>query len=146
MVSKSRCAREDCGRHTAGHHVRGYILENEAVGCYQRVVADGDVARAWGHKDVEQELAAKRARAKELIAKTKAEEWAINPSVHFNEWANLQAHEFRDVADAFRDLLESLRCEEETCRSYLYVSPRKGNAEEIRCNCGSTGINLRMRA
>jgi len=103
-------------------------------------------ARSWERKDVEESLASKRTEARELIVKTKAEEWAINPSVHFNDWANLQPHEFREVADAFRDLLESLRCEEANCRSYLYVSPRKGTAEELRCNCGATIVNLRAWA
>lgn len=88
-------------------------------------------------------LAEMRATAKELIAKTNTENWAINPSVHFNEWANLRAHEFQEVVDAFRTLLEHLRCENPICLSYHYISPRKGQPEELRCNCGKTAINLK---
>jgi recombinational DNA repair ATPase RecF len=103
-------------------------------------------ARSWGLDEVEEDLAAKRTHAKVLIAKTKTEEWAINPSVHFNEWANLQVHELEEVVDAFKDLLDSLRCENELCRSYLYVSPPRGHADEMRCNCAATVINLREQA
>ena len=71
------------------------------------------------------------------------EKWAINPSVHYSEWANFEGHEFQEVVDAFKELLENLRCENESCKSYLYVSMHKGKAEEMRCNCGATNINLK---
>ena len=68
---------------------------------------------------------------------------AINSSVHFNEWANLQSHELQEVVDAFKELLENLRCENEHCKSYLYILPHKGSGEEMRCNCGTININLK---
>ena len=97
----------------------------------------------WELTEKRPTLSSMRATAKELIAKTTIEQWAINPSVHFNEWANLQASEFQEVVDAFKALLEQLRCQNSVCGSYLYVSPRKGQAEELRCNCGTTVINLK---
>ena len=129
-----------------GHYGLGDLLPHVLKEWRTRLESGEKSARKWEQKDTERALAAKRAEARDLIARTKSEEWAINPSVHFNEWANLQAHEFREVADAFKDLLESLRCENAKCRSYLYVSPPEGNAEEMRCNCGATIINLRDRA
>jgi len=100
-------------------------------------------ATKWKLDDKKAVVAEMRTTAKELITKTNAEQWAINPSVHFNEWANFQAHEFQEVVKAFKDLLEHLRCENPACKSYLYVSPRKGHREELRCNCGATAINLK---
>lgn len=97
----------------------------------------------WNLEEEKTTLAGMRATAKELIAKTNTEQWAINPSVHFNEWANLRAHEFQEVVDVFRTLLEHLCCENPVCLSYLYISPRKGQPEELRCNCGKTAINLK---
>ena len=93
----------------------------------------------------EEALAAQRAQAKQLIANARVDEWAINKSVHYNEWINLQKHEFQGVVDAFHDLLLNLRCENENCQSYLYCLPRKGNLEEMRCNCGTTSINLKAK-
>jgi hypothetical protein len=114
---------------------------------WQKRLEDGEKSAAyWKLDDVKTAIAAKRAKVKELIAKTKAEEWAINPSVHFNEWANLQPQEFQEVVDAFKEFSENLRCENENCKSYLYVLPRKGKAEEMRCNCGTTTINLKAGA
>ena len=91
-------------------------------------------------------IADKRAIAKKLIAKSNIELWHINPSVHFNEWENFQSHEFQEVVDAFKELLENLRCENEYCKSYLYILPHKGHAEELRCHCGATSINLKTSA
>ncbi|MFA5823220.1 MAG: AAA family ATPase [Thermodesulfovibrionales bacterium] len=111
---------------------------------WQTLLEDGDKsATKWKLDDEKATIAAMRATAKDLISKTNAEQWAINPSVHFNEWANLQAHEFQEVVAAFKDLLEHLRCENPACKSYLYVLPRKGQPEEMRCNCGATALNLK---
>jgi len=114
---------------------------------WRKKLEDGEKAAIyWKRVDEKAAVAAKRAKAKELIAKTNAEQWAINPSIHFNEWSNLQRQEFQEVVVAFKELLENLRCENESCKSYLYVLPRKGKAEEMRCNCGNININLRAGA
>lgn len=111
---------------------------------WRKRLEDGEKsATHWKLNDQKAALAAKRAKAKELVAKTNSEQWTINPSVHFNEWANLQRHEFQEVVYAFKMLLESLRCENENCKSYIYVSPRKSKAEALRCSCGTTNVNLK---
>ena len=101
-------------------------------------------ATQWNQEAAIKELQGKRSKAKELVGKSAAERWAINPSVHFNEWANLDSYEFAQVVAAFRELLENLRCEQEACKSYLFLSPNKGNPEALRCNCGSVNINLKL--
>ena len=63
------------------------------------------------------------------VAKLEAERWAINPSVHCNEWADLGAHEFEKAVNPFKVILGNLRCEKEACKTYYYVSPEKGKAE-----------------
>ena len=111
---------------------------------WQKRLEDGEKAAAhWQRDDKKEALAGKRAKANDLIAKSNTEQWAINPAVHFDEWANLQRHEFQEVVNAFKALLENLRCENRNCKSYLYVLPHKGKAEEMRCNCGATSINLK---
>ncbi|MFH2119501.1 MAG: chromosome segregation protein SMC, partial [Pseudomonadota bacterium] len=94
--------------------------------------------------DEQASISALRATVKRLVARTSVEQWAINPSVHFNAWENLQPQEFQPVADAFHELLDTLRCENGECGSYVYVFPRKGEAEGLRCNCGAKTINLKM--
>jgi recombinational DNA repair ATPase RecF len=111
---------------------------------WRKMLEVGEESAAhWKREDTKAALAARRAKAKELMARSKTEEWAINPSVHFNQWANFHPHEFQEVVNAFKELLENLRCENESCKSYLYVLPSKGTREEMRCNCGATNINLK---
>lgn len=109
---------------------------------WRKRIDDGEKSAIyWKREDEKARLAEARVEAKDLVAKTNTESWAINPSVHFNQWANLGAKEFREVASAFENLLKSMRCP--TCDSYLYVNPRKGPMEEMRCSCGSSIINLK---
>jgi DNA repair exonuclease SbcCD ATPase subunit len=126
-----------------GHYDLGDLLPH-VLKEWQKRLEDGEKAAChWKRDDVKETLFNKRAKMKELIARANVEQWAINPLVHFNEWTNLQPREFQEVVDVFKELLENLRCENANCKSYLYILPRKGEAEELRCNCGDTNINLK---
>ena len=70
------------------------------------------------------------------------EAWVVNRALHWNEWADFTEDEFREVAEACKSVLEQLRCNEPECGSLLYVSPRKGEAEALRCRCGAFNLNL----
>ncbi|MCY0150217.1 AAA family ATPase [Hoeflea sp. G2-23] len=102
-------------------------------------------AAHWGHDTVKDELEKRLAEAEELIKKTNAEQWAINKSVHFNEWENFTASEFREVADALKALLEHIRCSNPKCGGYPYLEPRKGTSEQLRCSCLNVNVNLKMK-
>jgi hypothetical protein len=99
-------------------------------------------AEHWGHDDAKATLKAKLAEAETLIAKSNAEQWTINKSVHFNEWENFTKAEFEEVVKAFRALLDHIRCQNEKCGGYPYLTPRKGASEQLRCSCGAININL----
>lgn len=99
----------------------------------------------WGHDDAKAALDKKLTDAKTLIQKTNTEQWAINKSVHFNEWENFTKAEFKEVADAFKALLEHIRCQNPKCGGYPYLTPRKGSSEQLRCSCGDININLKMK-
>lgn len=102
-------------------------------------------AAHWGHDEAKTLLEAKLDEAKTLIQKTNAEQWAINKSVHFNEWENFTKAEFKEVADAFTTLLDHIRCSNAKCGGYPYLTPRKGQSEQLRCNCGAININLKNK-
>ena len=102
-------------------------------------------AQSWTRAEETVNIANLRAKAAGLVAKTNTEQWALNPSVHFNKWENFQAYEFKDVVEAFKELLEHLRCANADCRSFLYVSPRNGPSAALRCDCGETSINLKVK-
>ena len=102
-------------------------------------------AKNWKNEDAQVAVEAlKQARA-EAVARYGGEVWVVNKAVHWNEWANLSKAEFQDVVKAFRSLLEQLECTNEECHSRLYVTPRKGEEETLRCLCGSVSVNLRMK-
>jgi hypothetical protein len=86
----------------------------------------------------------KAARTAALDAKG-GEEWIVDKAVHWNDWANFAKAEFEDVAAAFKNLLQQFRCPKPACDSWLYVTPRKGEVETLRCACNSTNLNLKPR-
>jgi ABC-type dipeptide/oligopeptide/nickel transport system ATPase subunit/ATP:corrinoid adenosyltransferase len=102
-------------------------------------------AAHWGHDEIKAALEKKFIEAKELIQKTYSEQWAINKSVHFNEWENFTEAEFKEVADAFKALLDHVRCSNIKCGGYPYLTPRKGSSEELRCSCGAISVNLKIK-
>lgn len=102
-------------------------------------------AKHWGHGDAQAELEEKLAEAEILIAKSNAEQWAINKSLHFNEWENFARTEFKEVAHAFKVLLDHIRCQNEKCGGYPYLTPRKGASEQLTCSCGAVNVNLKTK-
>lgn len=101
------------------------------------------VAKSWD-KDAEVfRLTELLARIDDAHKRTNAERWVINPAVHYNTWANIQAKEFKPVVQAFSDILATMRCS--TCNSYAEFQPRHATAETIRCTCGDFFINLKKK-
>ena len=105
-----------------------------------------ETANYWDQHEAKDKISGMLAEAKELIKKSYAEQWAINKSVHFNEWENFTKGEFREVADAFKALLNHIRCTNHKCGGYPYLTPRKGSSEQLRCSCQAININLKMSA
>lgn len=102
-------------------------------------------AGKWGHKEAQAEIEQKLAEAEAMIKATNSEQWAINPSVHFNEWQNFSKPEFQAVVDAFKALLDHIRCPNPKCGAFPYLTPRKGSAEDLRCSCQTININLKLK-
>lgn len=68
------------------------------------------------------------------------EAWTVNPSVHYNEWANFEAREFKPVSGAYRRLLELIQCNR--CGALVFVSKHDGRDSALSCSCGK--INYRL--
>jgi hypothetical protein len=97
----------------------------------------------WGHNA--KAIEAQQTEINDKIAKTNAEQWAINKAVHFNAWATMQAKEFAVVAAAFKDVLTAMQCTQPKCGQFLRVSPRKGTEEIMSCGCGAVSYNLKLK-
>ena len=102
-----------------------------------------EAAQSWGKKDEVTRISALQKEFASRVARSQVEQWAINKSIHYNQWAHLQQDEFRYVVEAFRLLLESFQCE--ACTGYVYVTPPKGSREGVRCDCGTYALNLKRK-
>ena len=100
-------------------------------------------ARSWGRDDDAAAISARLTQLDDARQRCQAEQWAINSALHYNEWANFQAGEFREVVRAFADVLATMQCPD--CESFVELQPRTTRAELIRCNCGEIAFNLRKK-
>ena len=100
-------------------------------------------ANKWNSEDAKARVAALKDSRKEALDAYHGEQWVLNRAIHFNDWAHFTKAEFREVVEAFKRLLAELRCE--SCESWLYVTPRKGSSESLRCDCGAVMVNLKAK-
>jgi len=124
----------------SGSYDFGNLL-NGAVGQYNKLLGKAQKsAQSWGKNEEFEQLQEFGSIAKSIYIRTNAESWAINPSIHYNNWANLSKTEFEPVVDAFKDLYGVFACSK--CGGIIHVVPRIGNQEAIRCNCTQINWNL----
>lgn len=98
-------------------------------------------ARSWENEELVASLSELEDERQEIFAKLDTEQWAVNPAVHFNSWANFSVADFVPVVEAFRSLQAVFICEQ--CRSIIRIisaSPRS-----VRCNCNQFNWNLEFR-
>lgn len=127
-----------------GQYALGDLMPS-VVNRWKKKLKDAiDVADSWDKEDDVTTLKTLRARVEIASQRIRAEDWAINPAVHYNQWANFQASEFREVVYSFADLLATMQCA--TCESFIELQPYyTAPAELIRCNCGDIAINLKKK-
>jgi hypothetical protein len=102
-----------------------------------------DAANSWKQQDVVERVGILDAEFSKLLGASNVEQWQINTAVHYNAWDSLTKEDFQPVVRAFRNLLNQFRCPD--CQENLRVSPTRGTAETIRCECGGMNINLVKR-
>lgn len=101
-------------------------------------------ASSWGHAERLAEIHALKEQRTTILKAHGDEQWAINKAVHYNDWLDLTADEFRPVVTTFRALLEQFRCPQPECDSWLYVTPPV-KPTDLRCDCGTIQLNLREK-
>jgi hypothetical protein len=129
--------------HGNGHYDLGDLMLPVVRRWKELIKIAKEAATSWGRSTTD--IEAFEATAKDKIAKSLAEQWMINKAVHYNMWANLEKDEFAVVADAFRAMLKTMQCSNSDCAEFLYVTPHKGTKESLRCGCGATNFNLKIK-
>lgn len=99
-----------------------------------------NAAQTWGDKDRFEMLQKSENEAQQIIERSKAEQWAINSSVHYNNWANLSEEDFRPVVEAFKHLCGLFLCS--SCGGMLQLAIAEMTPMSVRCNCGKVNWNL----
>ena len=103
-----------------------------------------NAANSWGNDTAKIQInSLKEDRAKALAAYG-GENWIVNKAVHYNEWADFSVADFQPLVGAVRALLLQFQCS--TCKGWLYVTPSKGEAEALRCDCDAIHLNLKRKA
>jgi len=127
------------GKYELGDLLPGAIAEMNSLLKKAKLVAQG-----WGDSAKFDELNVIHAEFSAVVANTSIEHWQLNPSVHYNEWANLQRADFKPVVTAYKALELSLECS--SCGEPLYLIRNGKMKEALRCACSHVNINLKEKA
>ena len=99
-------------------------------------------ATSWGRELTQlNELHAAYTAASKNV---QAEEWSVNATVHYNDWAKMSAGDFKPIIDAYEGFLLFFECG--TCKGDLAIVEHRGlDVRELRCGCGQTNFNLQPK-
>ncbi len=103
-----------------------------------------EAAKSWEDTEQQDKLDEINSIRREIYRRTKAEDWAVNASVHYNNWANLSTNDFRPVVEAFQDLYGLFICQK--CGAIIGVVTKGNKHVSIRCNCRVVDWNLVEKA
>lgn len=120
-----------------------------AVKHFRKLLLDGaKAATSWGKTTEASDLKAREKAVGESLTDSNAEQWLINPAVHYNEWANFSVNDFTPVVSAFRGLVGKFFCENPQCGNLFYLTAQTGSPktpDSVKCGCGQTNINLKEK-
>lgn len=102
-----------------------------------------DVAQSWGNDAAKKAACEHRTSLSVAKRASNFEQWAVNKAVHYNNWANFGKKDFEPVVTTFKDLLICFQCG--NCDSWLYVMPKRGSPDSLRCSCSQVLFNLKPR-
>ena len=112
-----------------------------AVGQTRKLLGQAKVTETANGNSQNADTASELAESiSEAYAKTNAEGWIINRSLHYNNWANISSSELSSVVDTFRVLSNLFVCED--CGSRLTLIKSDNKPILFRCGCGKLNWNL----
>lgn len=97
-------------------------------------------AHSWGNKELFDTYQERDSIRLQIYDRTSAEKWAINASLHYNNWTNFSESDFRPVVEAFQDLYALFYCAK--CGALLKLTKVDYTPQNVRCNCGEVDWNL----
>jgi len=123
-----------------GHHDLSELLDPATTQMKSLYKEARMAAESWQDSGRVSSIQERENAFSQALSNAKVEQWQINPSVHYNEWANLQKGEFLAVVRAFESLCTLFKCD--ACNALVEVSPARGKKEYLQCLCGKTKLSF----
>lgn len=118
----------------------GEVL-NASVSKYKELIKSArNSANSWNKTELVIMFDQMEACRKKVTRDTKSEEWAINPNVHYNNWASFSPEDFIPVVKAFQQLWNLFICEK--CGSVIFIAKDGSKETAVRCTCNDINWNL----
>ena len=112
-----------------------------AMDCYRSLLIKAiKSAESWEDDERVLELTEYDSIRSSIYKRTYAEQWAINTSVHYSNWANIEKEDFTPVVQAFQDLYGLFICSK--CGSLIKLAMVGLKPKSVVCNCGKVDWNL----
>lgn len=123
-----------------GHYDLGDLLP-PAVNRLRELYSDAiKAAETWGDPIRIDAIKARKAALDAAFQVASIEQWAINPTVHFNAWATFDRRDLATVVAAFKGLVSRFHCG--NCDAILEVTPPRGTKEHLLCACGTSSMSF----
>ncbi|HUF99915.1 MAG TPA: AAA family ATPase [Ilumatobacter sp.] len=118
-------------------------LVSAVKGKYRKLLNQAaKAANSYNNSIAKAQVEALQARRAQAVLDQEGEQWAINPAVHFNDWANFSKSDFLPVVEAWKQFLSLFTCDNPDCESWISTTGSAGNETAIRCDCGALNISL----
>ncbi len=102
-------------------------------------------ANSWNNSDAKATVQKLKTAWSAANLAQESENWALNPAVHFNDWADFSKPDFEPVVAAWKQFLDLFCCDNEDCGCLIYVSGDPGKETALRCSCGGLNLNLQTK-
>jgi recombinational DNA repair ATPase RecF len=97
-------------------------------------------ANSWANADRLDMLQDFDSTIGQIYARSNAEQWSVNPNVHYCSWTNFCDKDFRPVVEAFQDLCGLFVCG--NCGTLKRVVTADTAPAGLACNCGKVAWTL----
>ncbi len=97
-------------------------------------------ASSWKKQEILEQLNAREQDFSSAFQATQADQWQVNPAIHYNAWADFTKEDFMPVVAAYKEFERQFRCS--SCNEYIYVVADGHKKNMLRCACGETAYNL----
>ena len=125
----------------SGQYELGDLLSGAMAEYRSELKHAKEAANSWGKTDELERLKEIDEFSRNVFTRLNMERWAVNPALHYNQWADFTPQDFKPVIDIFRDLFSIFQCNK--CGTLLHLVINGPRPEAVKCNCGEVNWNLK---